>query len=157
MIGENFLKNRMLLHDSHLNPKILAMGAGQGSRDMAWGEVVVDDKTRQAMELLVEAVAREIRPGVLELKLAARTLRDALDDPTPGALGLATRAFNAIDSDTRRRIHASAMTAAMIRTSDGSRTVQVCNPQPPRDSVSAGKSLLSVFGFSRVAPGRGRR
>ncbi|MEI8393870.1 MAG: hypothetical protein WCF85_03975 [Rhodospirillaceae bacterium] len=71
------------------------------------------EDTRRAMELLTEAVVREMRPGVLELRLAARMLRDALDDPTPGALALATRAFNAIDADTRRRIHDSALLAAI--------------------------------------------
>ena len=68
--------------------------------------------SREAMELLVDAVAKEIRPGVLELKLAARTLREALDNPTPGALALATKAFNAIDHDTRARIQRSVLTAA---------------------------------------------
>ncbi|MEI8395653.1 MAG: hypothetical protein WCF85_13005 [Rhodospirillaceae bacterium] len=78
------------------------------------------EETRKAIELLIEAVAKEIKPGVLEVKLAASTLRDLLEDPNPRAFDLALRAFNAIDPDIRKRIGMNAQAQAMMyRTKTG--------------------------------------
>ena len=106
---------------------------------MATDDPQVNEQTLKAMEFLVEAVAREIRPGVIDLKLAARTLRDALEDPSPGALSLATRAFDAIDPDTRKRIRESALSAAMVYNTRSRGPV----------AVSRGMSLLGALGFGR--------
>lgn len=108
---------------------------------MAKDDTEVNQETLKAMEFLVDAVARELRPGVIDLKLAARTLRDALDDPTPGALSLATRAFDAIDPGTRRRIQDSALSAAMVYNTKSRGPV----------TVDRRPSLLGSFGFGRRA------
>ena len=105
-----------------------------------------NEHSRKAVELLVDAVAKEIKPGVLELKLAASTLRDLLEDPTPQSYIRAIRAFNAIDGDTRRRIRENAQSAAMIyRTNDG-RTVTIPQAQVKR-AIESQAGLLGALNF----------
>lgn len=106
---------------------------------MAADDPALDSEaTRAALELLVEAVAREIKPGVFETKLAASTLRDLLEEPSPRSYSLAVRAFNAIDRDTRRRIQDNAQSAAMVYRTRGGETVSVVEPRPsPRQRTGA--------------------
>ncbi len=112
-----------------------------------------NDQTRRAVELLLDAVAKEVKPGLLELKLAASTLRDLLEDPTPQSCRLAIRAFNAIDRDTRLRIQMNAASAATNRT-------QTCRKKDipePISSNQAGRqatSLLSALNFGGAGAGR---
>ena len=90
-------------------------------------ERIDDDGMKRAVRLLVDAVTREFRPGGHYLKLAASTLRDLLDTPTPQSFSLAAKAFNAIDSETRRRIRANAEDAATIFCT---RTGKMVVPKP---------------------------
>ena len=117
------------------------------------GETPLDeDEARKALELLVDAVAREVKPGVLELRLAVSTLRDLLDDPTPQAFALATRAFNAIDTETRRRIRSHAERAAVVYCTNTGRQVTVMEAlAPPHDRPQA-SGFLQALNTGRCKP-----
>ncbi len=101
----------------------------------------------RALEVLIDAVAKEVRPGGFELKLAASTLRDLLQDRTPESYALAVRAFNAIDRETRSRIQASAEGAATVYcTKTGKMTARdPVTPSAPAKSRMSG--LFNVLGF----------
>ena len=120
-----------------------------------------NEQTRKAIELLVDAVAKEIKPGVLELKLAASTLRDLLEDPTPQSYRLAIRAFNAIDTDTRRRIQKHAQSAATIYCTKTGRKVSVFEQLAPRQPTRQATGLLGALNFGggagRNKPDPGKR
>ena len=119
-------------------------------------EFHIDNKqTRRAIELLVDAVAKEIKPGVLELKLAASTLRDLLDDPTPQSYSLAIRAFNAIDGDTRMRIQKNAQSAATVYCTKTGRKISILEPQAKqRQSPRQATGLLGALNFGGFSQNR---
>jgi hypothetical protein len=71
-----------------------------------------DEEEKAAVRCLLDAIVEEIKPGVLELRLAANTLREFLADPNDANFSLATRAFDAINAETRRRISWSATSNA---------------------------------------------
>ena len=114
-----------------------------------------NEQTRRAIELLVDAVAKEIKPGVLELKLAASTLRDLLDDPTPQSYSLALRAFNAIDGDTRKRIQQNAQSAATVYCTKTGRKISVLEPlTKPRQAGRQATGLLGALNFGGAGQNR---
>lgn len=104
----------------------------------------MNEQTLLAMELLLDAVAREMRPELLDLKVAARTLRDALDHPGPGSLAVATRAFNAIAADTRRRIRESAVSAAVAHTARARAAAEICGGGEVRTISLGGPARLRL-------------
>ncbi|MEI6559402.1 MAG: hypothetical protein WCO00_13435 [Rhodospirillaceae bacterium] len=106
-----------------------------------------DEQTRRAIELLVDAVAKEIKPGVFELKLAASTLRDLLDDPTPQSFSLAIRAFNAIDGEVRKRIQQNAQSAAMVYCTKTGRKISILEPVGGRQGKRQATGLLGALNF----------
>ncbi len=108
---------------------------------------IVNEQTRRAIELLVDAVAKEVKPGVLELKLAARTLRDLLDDPTPQSYSLAIRAFNAIDGDTRKRIQKNAQSAATVYCTKTGRKISILEDPTKRQGTRQATGLLGALNF----------
>jgi len=119
------------------------------------------DGMRRAIRLLVDAVTREFKPGGHDLKLAAHTLRELLDAPTPQSFSVAAQAFNAIDSETRRRIRANAEDAATVFCS---RTAKMVVPKPgaaptplPDASRQLATGLLKALnvGFGRPGAGKG--
>jgi len=112
-----------------------------------------EEETRKAIELLVDAVAHEIRPGVLELRLAASTLRDLLEDPSARSYALATRAFNAIDSETRRRIRVHAEQAAVVYSTKAGRKVTVMEALAPREVKPQASSFLQALNFGQGRQG----
>ena len=113
-----------------------------------------DEQTRRAIELLVDAVAKEIRPGVLELKLAASTLRDLLEDPTPQSYSIAIRAFNAIDGNTRMRIQKNAQSAAMVYCTKSGRKVSVHETPAARQTPRPATGLLGALNFGSLGGSR---
>ena len=127
----------------------------------SWSPTVADEfhidneQTRKAIELLVDAVAKEIKPGVLELKLAASTLRDLLDDPSPQSYSLAIRAFNAIDGDTRKRIQQNAQSAATIYCTKTGRKISILEPPAKRQGAKQATGLLGALNFGGAGQRKG--
>ncbi len=119
-------------------------------------EFLIDnEQTRRAIEMLVDAVAKEIKPGVLELKLAASTLRDLLDDPSPQSYSLALRAFNAIDGDTRKRIQQNAQSAATVYCTKTGRKISILEaPAKPRQAGRQATGLLGALNFGGAGQNR---
>ncbi len=113
-----------------------------------------NEQSRRAIELLVDAVAKEIRPGVLELKLAASTLRDLLEDPSPQSYSRAIRAFNAIDGETRRRIQQNAQSAAMVYCTKSGRTITIPQAQVKRAVERQATGLLGALNFGGGLAGK---
>ena len=122
--------------------------------DASFGEGATqmdDGGLRRSIEVLIEAVAKEVKPGGFELKLAASTLRDLLQDPNPRSYSEAARAFAALDAETRRRIQANAESTATIYCTDSGRRVVVPHPKPQGEKVQRGGLLQALkVGFGSI-------
>ena len=90
-----------------------ANGIGQGpTTKAAIMELKNDEISQKIVTVLLEAVAKEAKPGVFEIRLALSTLREFLDEMTPERYSAAVRSFNAIDPEIRKRIQKLALRIA---------------------------------------------
>jgi len=97
-----------------------------------------DPATRQAVEILVEALTQQQLRGVLEMRQCVDALRRYLDDPKPETAEFASRVFNSIDVNLRRVVADVALETARVH---------IGKPTPPAPAAKKPKEQETVGGW----------